>query len=132
MHEYSVARCLVEVALREALRHGAVKVLEVRISLGKLSLVNPDQLVFWLRTLSEGTVLEGCDIVVEEEEGEIYCPSCGYRGPISLMNDPLYHVSFPTLSCPECGRKAEVVRGRDCVLKSLRIVRGPIGGKAGA
>ncbi|RLI11189.1 hydrogenase maturation nickel metallochaperone HypA [Candidatus Bathyarchaeota archaeon] len=121
MHEYSVAKRLFDLALKAALQYGAERVLEVRVVIGELSLVRHEQLAFWFKELSRGTVLEGAELAIEAEPGEIACPACGYRGPISLADDPAYHLALPTLRCPECGARARVVRGRDCVLKSIRI-----------
>ncbi len=123
MHELSVTKRLFDLALRAALENEAEEVREVRLSIGRLSLVNPDQLVFWFRELSRGTVLEGARLYIELEEAEVECPSCGYRGPISLEDRPEYHLVFPTLRCPACGHKVKVLKGRDCVIKSMRVLR---------
>jgi len=122
VHEYSVARRLFDLALRAALEHGAERVLEVRISIGELSLVAQEQLAFWFRELSRGTVLEGAELAFEVEGAEVCCPACGYRGPVGLEDRPEYHISLPTLRCPRCGAVVKVLRGRDCVLKSMRIL----------
>lgn len=123
MHELSVARRLVSIALYEAKRHNAKRVSQIRLVLGRLSLVRREQLVFWFRMLSEGTPLEGAELLIEEEPGEVECPSCGYRGPIRIVDDPAWHISFPTLTCPRCGSTVRVVAGRDCYIKSLRLIR---------
>ena len=123
MHEFSVAKRLFDVALRAALENRAEKVPEIRLVIGRLSLVNPDQLAFWFRELSRGTVLEGARLAIELEEAEVACPSCGYRGPIGLEDKPEYHLALPTLRCPRCGSKVKVLRGRDCLIKSMKVLR---------
>ncbi len=123
MHELTVAKALFDLALRAAERGGAERVLEVRVAVGELSLVNHEQLAFWFREFSRGTLLEGAELVIERVPGEVSCPSCGYRGPLSLVDDPAYHLLLPTLRCPRCGSVVKVVRGRDCLLKSLRILK---------
>ena len=122
VHEYSVAKRLFDLALRTALEHGAERVLEVRISIGELSLVAREQLAFWFRELSRGTVLEGAKLAFETEGAEVYCPACGYRGPIGLEDRPEYHIALPTLRCPRCGAVVRVLRGRNCALKSMRML----------
>jgi len=123
MHEFSVAKRLFDVALRAALENHAERVSEIRLVIGRLSLVNPDQLAFWFRELSKGTVLEEAKLDIEFEEAEVACPSCGYRGPIWLEDRPEYHLVFPTLRCPSCGSKVKVLRGRDCLIKSMKVLR---------
>ena len=123
MHELTVAKALFDLALRAAEREGAERVLEIRIVIGELSLVNPDQLVFWFRELARGTLLEGAELVVEREPGELECPECGYRGRVSVPDDPAYHFVLPTLRCPRCGAIGKIAGGRDCVLRSLRILK---------
>ena len=88
-----------------------------------MSLVNPDQLSFWFKELSRGTVLEGAKLSFEFEEAEVACPTCGYKGPIGLEDRPEYHLVFPTLRCPACGREVRVLKGRDCLIRSMRVIK---------
>ena len=126
MHEYSVAKRLFDLAMKVALEHGAERVLEVRISIGELSLVAKEQLEFWFKELSRGTLLEGAKLAFEVEGSEVLCPACGYRGPIQLEDKPEYHILLPTLRCPNCGGVVKVLKGRDCVLKHIRLVLRPV------
>ncbi|MBM1154846.1 hydrogenase maturation nickel metallochaperone HypA [archaeon] len=125
MHEFYVAKRLFDLAVRAALENGAQGVREVKVVIGELSLVNPEQLAFWFRELSRGTVLEGARLDVEVEEAEVSCPSCGYVGPVGLEDRPEYHLVFPTLRCPVCGGKVRVLKGRDCFIRSMRVVKKP-------
>ena len=123
MHELSIARKIVLIALSEAEEHGAERVLQVRVRIGELSFLRPEQLSFWFKMLSHGTPLEGAELVIDIEPGKVKCPSCGYTGPIEVREDPLYHVVFPTLSCPRCGRPVEITRGKGYSITSIRLVR---------
>jgi len=123
MHELSIARRIVSIVLSEAEKRGAERVLQVRVRIGELSFLRPEQLSFWFKTLSQGTLLEGAELVIDIEPGEVECPGCGYKGPMRVEDDPLYHVVFPTLSCPRCGRPVEITRGKGYSITSIRLVR---------
>ena len=123
MHEFTTAHWIVDTALREALRHGAKAVKEVHVVVGDLSLLRVEQVRFWFDVLKENTVLEDSELVVERKEGRVRCPSCGYEGPIEVVDDPAYHIVFPTLTCPRCGEAVEVVEGRDCEIKRIVVVK---------
>jgi len=123
MHELSIARRIVLIALSEAEKHEAKRVLQVRVRIGEFSFLRPEQLSFWFKTLSQGTLLEGAELVIDIEPGEVRCPSCGYAGPIEVREDPLYHVVFPTLSCPRCGRPVQITRGKGYSITSIRLLK---------
>lgn len=55
MHEYSLARALVDRAVREAARYGAGKILGLTIGLGTSAHLDPDALRFNLRAAAQHT-----------------------------------------------------------------------------
>jgi hydrogenase nickel incorporation protein HypA/HybF len=122
MHEYSMAVRLVDTVLREAKKRNSKKVLEVHLLVGRLSLLGHEQLRFWYKTLGKGTIIEGSKLRISVEEAEVSCGNCGYRGPIHFEEGLYDHIVFPTLRCPRCGSFVEVVKGRDCLIKSIRMV----------
>lgn len=123
MHEFTASSWIVETVAREAVKLGVKEVKEVHVVVGKLSLLRVEQVEFWYDVLKEGTVLEKSKLVVSLEEGVVKCPSCGYEGPIEVVDDPAYHLVFPSLRCPRCGDLVEVVRGRDCRIVRIVAVR---------
>ena len=123
MHEFSAAQWIVETALREASRLGAKEVREVHVVIGELSLLNVEQVRFWFDVLKEDSMLKGARLVVERREGRVRCPHCGYEGPMEVVDDPAYHIAFPTLACPSCGMPVEIVEGRDCLVKHIVVVK---------
>lgn len=112
---------MVELVLAEAQKQNAKKVLEVRVIVGKFSFLNPEQLRFAYKVLSEGTILEDSKLRIEEKEGVIECLKCGYRSGVPVEDDPYYHLGIPFLRCPKCKREARIVEGRDFTVKSIRI-----------
>ncbi|MEM3010753.1 MAG: hydrogenase/urease maturation nickel metallochaperone HypA, partial [Candidatus Bathyarchaeia archaeon] len=61
-------------------------------------------------------------LVIEEKEGNVRCSECGYEGKLNIQDDPTFHVPTPTLKCPKCGGTVKIVSGRDCVIKSVRML----------
>ena len=114
---------IVETVLAEAKKHGAKKVIEVKLVIGKMTFLGTDQIGFSYKILTEDTILKGSKLTIEEKEGVIECPSCGYKGTVPIKDDPAYHIPVPTLQCPECGRAAKIVEGKECTIKSIKMAK---------
>jgi hydrogenase nickel incorporation protein HypA/HybF len=123
MHEFSMATQIVENVLEEAKRHDAKKVAEVHIVIGKMTFLGVDQVRFSYGVLVKDTILEDAKLFIEEKDGVIECPSCGYKGSVPIEDDPAYHIPVPTLKCPKCGEAAKIVEGKECTIKSIRILK---------
>ena len=113
---------LVKTVLREASKTNSKKVVEVHLLIGRLSYFAPEQMRFWYEVLSEGTILEGSELLIKEDEGEVECENCGYKGPIQLEEESHYYIAVPTLRCPECDSVVNIVRGKECIVKSIKMV----------
>lgn len=113
---------MVDVVLQEASRRGAERVVEVVLQIGQMSLLSIHQVQFSYRILTENTIAESSKLTIEETPGEVTCSGCGFRGPAELVGDPYYHIAFPSLMCPSCGANAEITGGKDCVVKSIRML----------
>jgi hydrogenase nickel incorporation protein HypA/HybF len=82
-------------------------------------MLNPEQLKFMIEVLSENTLLEGAEIVIEEIAIEIECKSCRFSGiaPSSDLDE-----FVPIIECPECkGKDLEITKGRECNVKTIKI-----------
>jgi hydrogenase nickel incorporation protein HypA/HybF len=69
MHELSIAETVVDMLAEEATRHGANKILSVRIRLGRLSGVVRDALAFSFDVAAQGTIAEGARLDIEDASG---------------------------------------------------------------
>jgi hydrogenase nickel incorporation protein HypA/HybF len=125
MHESSVTKQIVQTVLQEAEKHGAKKVLEVNLVIGKLSLLGLEQVKFVYELFVKGTIMEGSKLLIEEKDGLVKCASCGYERQFSYGDVSGYlvpTVPIITLQCPKCEGTVEIVEGRECLIKSLKLI----------
>jgi len=109
MHELSLAEAVVEVATRHA-RGRRVRTVELRV--GALRQVVPSALTFAFELLSNGTVLEGAELAIEEVPARGRCRAC--RAETTVR-------SFP-LQCAACGGfDLEVIAGEELLVDALEL-----------
>ena len=119
MHELSMAQGIINAVIETAEGNNATEVNEVTIELGRLAMVNPEQLEFILGVLVENTILEDAKIVFEEIPVEIECRECKFHG--NAIVDEKDHYA-PMIQCPECESYAvEILNGKDIVVKNIVI-----------
>lgn len=108
MHEYSIAYDLYATARTAAHEHKATKVKKISVEVGKMAMVNPDQVVFLFDTIKdEDPLFRQAVLECHEVSPKTKCP-CGYAG------DEIY-------ICPICGALPELVRGREIVVTNVEI-----------
>ena len=108
MHEYAIAYDLFATTRRTAIEHKASQVKKVRVEVGKMAMVNPDQVVFLFNTIKEDDPLFSQAVLdCSEMPPQTRC-SCGYSGDEMFV-------------CPVCGALPELVRGREIVVTSVEI-----------
>jgi len=122
MHEFSVTSQILQSVLAEAKNRGAKKVTEVHLVIGKLTFLGLEQVRFAYEALTKGTIMEGSKLIIEEQEGAVKCNHCGYEGGFKYEDDPMYHVPIPTLKCPQCGSVVSIVVGKECTIKSIKMM----------
>jgi hydrogenase nickel incorporation protein HypA/HybF len=118
-----MATQIVECVLEEAKKHDAKKVAEVHLVIGKMTFLGTDQIRFSYKILTEDTIMKDSKLIIKEQEGIIECSSCGFKGAMSIEDDPAYHVPIPTLRCPKCGEAAKIVEGKECTIESIRLLK---------
>ena len=119
MHELSMAQGIINAVVETAESNNATEVNEVTIELGRLAMVNPEQLEFILGVLVENTILEDAKIVFEEIPVEIECNECNFHG--NAIVDEKDHYA-PMIQCPDChSYSIEILNGKDIVVKNIVI-----------
>ena len=113
---------IVEKVLGELEKHDVVKVEEVQLTLGEMTFLGEEQLRFAYEIITRGTALEGSVLVIEPEETELLCLTCGYQGKADNIGEE-YHMSMPSLICPKCRGKVKVLKGQSCRVTSMKVVQ---------
>ena len=122
MHEFSMTTQIVNYVLEEAKKHNAKRVNEVYLIIGKLTFLGVEQVKFAYDLLVKNTIMEGSKLHIEEKNGIVKCNNCGYEGGLKYEDDPVYHIPSPTLNCPKCGDVVNIVGGKECTIKSIKLV----------
>jgi hydrogenase nickel incorporation protein HypA/HybF len=122
VHEGSITTQIVENVLKEAKKRRAKKVVELQLVIGKLTFLNPEQVRFWYEILTKDTIMQNSKLDIEESEGIVRCPNCGYEGNFKYVDDPALHIPTPTLNCPRCNRVVDIVGGKDCLIKNVKML----------
>lgn len=108
MHEYTIAYDLYVTTRRAAIENNAIHVKKVSVEVGKMAMVNPEQVVFLFDTIKEEDPLFTTAVLeCNEIPPQTRC-SCGYSGDEIFV-------------CPKCGALPELVKGREIVVTSVEI-----------
>lgn len=112
MHEYAVTQSMITVALEEANRAEAKKVLEIRLVIGDLSTIVDDSVQMYFDIMSEGTIAEGAKLIFTRVQAEFKCKKCG-----TIFNKPK-----SGFDCPNCGELGVPTGvGKEFYIESLEI-----------
>jgi hydrogenase nickel incorporation protein HypA/HybF len=114
MHELSLTRSLLEIALEKGQAAGAVRISTITLVVGKLSGAVPHSIEFCFEALAKGTLAEKADLLFEEPPGQAKC-DCGTEFEVG----DYYGV------CPNCNQYGIAISGGDHLyVKEIEIERG--------
>ncbi len=102
----SFALTVLENVVRIAEEKRARTVTKIRLEIGELLLINPEQLEFCFRAISRETVAEDAELDISVVKAKVTCSNCGKEKPT------------PYGLC-ECGGRMVVRGGKEIVLKSI-------------
>jgi hydrogenase nickel incorporation protein HypA/HybF len=122
MHELSIASSIVESVLEFAAKKEVRKVLEVKLLIGELMAVESEQLRFCYAAITRETAMEDSSLEIEQVEATVSCQHCSFRGRPKYWEDALSFGPIATLQCPECGKVAESVQGKECAIKAIKYM----------
>jgi len=108
MHEYSIAYDIYATARRTAMEHHADRILRIRVDVGAMAMVNPEQVTFLFAAISEDDPLFAGTILVCTEVAPVTRCGCGYEGDACFV-------------CPNCGALPELVKGREILVSDIEI-----------
>ncbi|MCK4757084.1 MAG: hydrogenase maturation nickel metallochaperone HypA [Thermoplasmata archaeon] len=123
LHEFAVVEDIVKTVLEEAGKHdGVTSIEEVLLEVGDLAFLNPAQLIFAFNTLKKDTLLANAQLLIANMEARVKCQECGYTGAMEPEGGEEYHFATPFIICPECKGPVDVLTGRQCTIRNVRLV----------
>lgn len=112
MHELSIMDSALTVALDQARKAGASRVLVIRLRIGALSGVVAEALEFAFEALKPDTIAEGAHLAIEHVPARYWCGACNRE----FQSDTMF------ADCPDCQQPSGDLRaGREMELASLEI-----------
>lgn len=91
---------------------GATRVLAVNLRVGRMTEAIPDALQFAFEALSENTLSDGAELVLEMVEPSSFCLECGAE----FSHDRFHRI------CPECGSyETTLLSGRELEIASIEV-----------
>ncbi len=109
MHELAITQSVVEAVTA---RTGEAAVARVRLRVGRLSGVVPDAMRFCFELATDGTILHGAALDIDEPPGVAHCRTCGEDFSLTDL----------ILLCPCGSADVEVLSGRELVVASVDVV----------
>ena len=117
MHEMSLTLSLLAIVREEMQKHGATRLLLVRVRSGAISQVVPEALDMAFTVLTQGTELEGARLEVAEEALRLACIDCGEEF------SPPSGAAAQFTACPQCGQELghRVLAGKSLYIEHLEV-----------
>ena len=110
MHELGITESILKIAVSEAEKHNAEKILSIKIKLGEYSDIVPQLIQEYFNIVSDGTKADGAKLIIERIPVTIYCNDCLKE---SLMEKRRYR-------CPVCGsQNIKMLTGKEFYVESL-------------
>jgi hydrogenase nickel incorporation protein HypA/HybF len=103
MHEFSIARSIVDVATAEAERVGARRVKRLNCRIGEMCQVDGRLISEAFDIACRGTICEDAELQIETTHMHAVCPQCWRRFEVHNWN----------WTCPHCGVEGEKLDGGD-------------------
>jgi hydrogenase nickel incorporation protein HypA/HybF len=112
LHELGITQSIVEIAERTAKEQQAVKILSVTVEVGSLSGVVAEALEFCFEACSNGTMLEGAQLLIETVPARARCRNCAREFPLDEL----------LACCPDCdGAASDLLSGEELRIKEMEI-----------
>jgi hydrogenase nickel incorporation protein HypA/HybF len=112
MHEQSIVASLLTLALENAGKANARKIISIHLVVGDYTGVVEDAVSFYFDFLSKDTIAAGAKINCTHVPGQLRCRDCDLLFPLQKHD---YH-------CPKCdGRRVEIVGGRELYIENMEV-----------
>lgn len=115
MHELTLCQRALELIEQQAVRHHARKVTAVWLNIGAFSCVERSALEFCFDLICRDTLAEGCELHIEQQQAECWCPMC--RQYVTLLSQRVRQ-------CPQCGSdNVNIVADEGLQIKRMEIAQ---------
>jgi hydrogenase nickel incorporation protein HypA/HybF len=112
MHEQSIVESLLTLALENAEKAHARKIVGINLVVGDFTGVVDDAVDFYFGFLSKGTIAAGAKIRYTHVPAQLRCRDCDLLFPLQKRD---YH-------CPKCdGKRVEIVGGRELYIEDMEV-----------
>jgi hydrogenase nickel incorporation protein HypA/HybF len=112
MHELSIALSIVELAEEEALKADASVISKVEIEIGTMAGIETDALLFAWDSVTQGTIAQQSELVINSIQAEAHCLVCGKDFPVENF----------FVQCPDCGSyRYQFTKGKELRIRSLLV-----------
>ena len=113
MHEQSIVESLLALALENAEKAQARKIVKINLVVGAYTGVVEDAVDFYFGFLSKNTIAAGASIVYSHVPAKLRCRLCGNIFTPEKLD---YH-------CPDCkGQQVDIIAGRELYIDSMEVV----------
>ena len=123
MHELSIARAIVDTALRHA---DGRRVTRVDVRVGALRQVVPRSLAFYFEIAARETACEQARLELAAVAGRMRCSACGLDwdpAPAPAAMHAAFGPVLPVFRCPRCeSAEAELLRGGELEVESIEVI----------
>jgi len=112
MHEMSIAQSLASLLEEEMEKAGARVLKSVRLEIGQMSAIVPEALAFGFEIVTQGTPMEGAELIMERVPLKGSCRECLRE----------FEVRDYVFECPFCGgRSIDVVSGQELAVVEMTV-----------
>jgi hydrogenase nickel incorporation protein HypA/HybF len=112
MHEQSIVESLLALALKNAEKANARKVVSIHLVVGDYIGVVDEAVDFYFGFLSKDTIAAGARIKYTHVSAQLRCRDCDLLFPLQKRE---YH-------CPKCeGKRVEIVGGRELYIENMEV-----------
>ncbi|MHA1124561.1 MAG: hydrogenase maturation nickel metallochaperone HypA [Candidatus Heimdallarchaeota archaeon] len=125
MHEFSTAVGIVETIVDVAKKNNAKRIIKVELVVGEFTMLNGEQLTFAFEIASEGTLAAGAEVIITEQNGQIECKDCKYKGDVKKKDEKVDHLVVDLTNifeCPKCkSNNTDISGGRDIYVNNIEV-----------
>ena len=112
MHELSIVESLLSLALKNAEKANARKIVSISLVIGDYTGVMEDAVNLYFGFLSKETIAAGARIHYTHVAGQLRCRDC----------DLLFPLQKRDYRCPKCeGKRVEIVGGRELYIENMEV-----------